>query len=383
MAPNPERGRESRRERQRRRRSAHRQLVNAYYATPQQPHPSVRAPPKDVDYFERSAWDDGWKPTTIHAASVTERMTAAVRAIRGFVLRHMVLSTGVDAFEQQALLVNPVPLAGSFLTMGAEACGVDNDAGPCWEAVRRTLPVSNDMLGGIELYLFCFAEMLMRTKTRARVRLVVPVFRIFMTSNDDLKSMALHALAAALETCTNVELELVLWGYRGLFRRHVNTFISRLAASLKSPTCARRVRIVGHPDCFQERDNEKLLRAYHARALPTVTTILMGAHARVGASSPLRRLPPAILRAICELVEPGVSDGCILHIVGADDTPVASPPERGHADCTGLVDITFELYPQTIELPPIIDGQAGIAQHEHNVLAQADIAHIEQNFAHQ
>ncbi|KAL1526377.1 hypothetical protein AB1Y20_015090 [Prymnesium parvum] len=115
-------------------------------------------------------------------------------------------------------------------------------------------------------------------------------------------SCALETLAAAvphLAAGSSLELRLS----RCIRHRHLATkLLRRLQTSLQTASLTRCTLYVALDSAFRQEDGELLaaaaLQGWRARVL----SVLLGSHARVGAASPLRRLPLNLLQTIVELV---------------------------------------------------------------------------------
>ena len=85
-------------------------------------------------------------------------------------------------------------------------------------------------------------------------------------------------------------------------RRFAVLLLKRLQKSLLTAHIARCALYVAEASPFRQEDAELLTAAAAAGWRPRLLTLLLGSHARVGADSPLRLLPPTLLQIIVELV---------------------------------------------------------------------------------
>ena len=120
-------------------------------------------------------------------------------------------------------------------------------------------------------------------------------------------------------------------------RRHAAQLLKTLGGALRAastPLGVRRVRLEVRGDAWREEDGRALAAAAAAHWWATARSVLLGTHERVGAASPLRRLPLALVRSILEAARPQCEVAAELV---AEAGPAPSEPRAG----AGGADLDF------------------------------------------
>ena len=269
-------------------------------------------------------------PTSLHARDVPAAVVYAARRSRELVLRTLVEHTGVDMFQQacerfetEALcsalfyLYTLLPAIGAW-PPGAIATGSHVASGKGWSKTPTQFPPVGSIDAGQDggaatsrlrrcaLYLACVADWIAsgRAPPCHDVRLVVAGGDSDPGEGPALEDVAisgaLHAFASALGNCDRgLGISLYINGCMRQ-RRLAATFTRAMCASLRRARWLRRLKIQVWATDLRIDDFAAMktaaVEAWEARAV----AFLLGSHPRVGAASPVRALPSALLLAILD-----------------------------------------------------------------------------------
>ncbi|KAL3901247.1 MAG: hypothetical protein SGPRY_012309, partial [Prymnesium sp.] len=225
--------------------------------------------------------------TRIRPSDVPQRISDEARRARADCLARLFAHSGHALFERARSYFNPEVLCAHL--MG--------------EKHFRTQSHEGWRLGSASMVACLAAEWSRCGASHAPEEQRVWIEMPLLQAHEAALSCALESLASSiphLPAGSSLQLRLG----RCLRHRHLAAkFLRRLQSSLHTASITRCTLFVdAQHSAFRDEDEEALVDSALCAWRGRVLAILLGSHTRVGASSPLRMLPPNLMQIIVELV---------------------------------------------------------------------------------
>ena len=260
--------------------------------------------------------DDGTLERRFRPFDVPERTVEAVRRARAAVTAPILVAhSGVVLFDRVCKYFEPERL-----------CVAEMRTQNQWHVLEDRNVLASPVPGTGAGQLACIASRVHSSQTKCSINLSIvrPVDEIGQLA----LSFALHALADALGASNASHYVLLSLGNALWERRLATQLIDGLRRAInRNPEL--ELFFCASGGAWRAEDAQTLLDAAIASRRARVGSLLLGSHARAGASSPLSRLPLVLLRVIAE--KAGLAGPLPVDVrIVAGAAPAAAPPPAAH-----------------------------------------------------